>query len=48
MNTGSVSRDQWQLFTREFSSSQVDHAGESDVQRPPWVTQQVGEVTRAN
>ena len=41
MNNGSVSRDEWQLFTRMSSNAEVDRAQDSDVQKPRWVSHQV-------
>lgn len=41
MNSGSVSRDEWQLFTKVLGRSEFDHSDESEVPKPPWVTQKV-------
>lgn len=41
MNNGSVSCDEWQLFTRMSSNAEVDRAQDSDVQKPRWVSHQV-------
>lgn len=41
MNTGFVSRDEWQLFTRMSADGHVDAPQGSDVQMPHWVSQQV-------
>ena len=41
MNNGSVSRDEWQLFTQLPSNAQVDRLRESDVEKPHWVSDQV-------
>lgn len=41
MNTGFVSRDEWQLFTRMSADNHVDVPQGGDVQMPHWVSQQV-------
>lgn len=41
MNTGSLSRDEWQLFTRMPNGPYVDEPQEGDVQKPHWVSLQV-------
>lgn len=44
MNNGSVSRDEWQLFTQLPSNTQAERALDSSI--PKWVSQQVWKVTR--
>jgi len=39
MNNGSVSCDEWQLFTQLPNNTQADRVLDSDT--PPWVSQQV-------
>lgn len=43
MNNGSVSRDEWQLFTQLPSNTQAERALDGDI--PKWVSQQVWKVT---
>ena len=43
MNNGSVSRDEWQLFTQLPSSTQAERALDGNI--PKWVSQQVWKVT---
>ena len=44
MNNGSVSRDEWQLFTRLPSNALVDRPRDGDVEKPHWVSDQVQKV----
>ena len=44
MNNGSVSRDEWQLFTRLPDNAQVSRPRDSDVEKPDWVLDQVWKV----
>ena len=42
MNSRSVSRDEWQLFTEVSRRSELDHPEESEVLKPSWITHKVG------
>ena len=43
MNNGSVSRDEWQLFTQLPSNTQAECSLDGDI--PKWVSQQVWKMT---
>ena len=38
MNNGSISRDEWKLFTHISTDLHGDEPQESDVQKPHWVS----------
>ena len=42
MNSRSVSRDEWQLFTEVSRRSELDHPEQSEVLKPSWITHKVG------
>lgn len=43
MNNGSISRDEWKLFTHISTDLHGDEPQESDVQKPHWVSGHVWE-----
>lgn len=47
MNNGSVSRDEWQLFTRLPDNAQVSRPRDDDVEKPDWVSDQVWKLRLA-
>ena len=43
MNNGSISRDEWKLFTHISTDLHGDEPQESDIQKPHWVSRHVWE-----